>query len=77
MFIGSDAVHLVPRPRADWFRQNDMARRNGAGVRTGVHDPANGLTLRRDVGVCSSCLAKKTVDVSIMLQTRQHSTPLT
>ena len=44
-------MHLVPRRRADWFRRNDMARHNWAGARTGVYDPANGLTLRRDVAI--------------------------
>ncbi|KAI1787380.1 hypothetical protein LXA43DRAFT_1098308 [Ganoderma leucocontextum] len=49
VFSSVELAYLVPRARADWFRTNDMARYNWGGARTGVHDPANGLILRKDL----------------------------
>ncbi len=44
--------HLVPRDREGWFQRNRMDRFTLAGDRTGIHDTANGLTLRLDLGDC-------------------------
>ncbi|KAI1787373.1 hypothetical protein LXA43DRAFT_711826 [Ganoderma leucocontextum] len=45
-FCLTQVAHLVPPAHQDWFHRNDMARYNWGWARNGVHDPANGLTLR-------------------------------
>ncbi|KAI1783217.1 hypothetical protein LXA43DRAFT_904037, partial [Ganoderma leucocontextum] len=44
----TQVAHLVSPSHAHWFGRNDMWEYNWAGYETGIHDPANGLTLRTD-----------------------------
>ncbi|KAI1787408.1 hypothetical protein LXA43DRAFT_712865 [Ganoderma leucocontextum] len=44
----TQVAHLVFPSHANWFGMNNMWKYSWAGYGTGIHDPANGLTLRTD-----------------------------